>query len=89
MKFTAAGDAIIQQRIYEDFPGYQTVDKFLKEEALMKTKQELNEIYLFNKLRYFKYYHRKNYVNKAKWQMSDGILIILSICVLIITVVVR
>lgn len=75
--------------LYEDLPGYSKKEKLLKEEAINKSKQELNEIYLFNKLRYFKYYSRKNSVNKNKWQLADFILIVLSICVLIITIVVR
>lgn len=31
MKFTAAGDAIIQRRIHEDFPGYEELAPFIKQ----------------------------------------------------------
>ena len=31
MKFTAAGDAIIQRRIHEDFPGYDELAPFINQ----------------------------------------------------------
>jgi len=75
--------------LYEDMHGYFKKEKLLKEEAIEKSKQELNEIYLFNKLRYFKYYPGKNCVNKSNWKLADFILIILSICILFLTIIVR
>lgn len=52
-------------------------NKYLNKQALLKTKQDLNDIYLLNKLRFYQIYDKKRSLFPDKWMKNDTLYLLI------------
>lgn len=52
-------------------------NKYLNRQAVLKTKQDLNDIYLLNKLRFYQVYNKKRALFPDKWKKYDTLYLLI------------